>query len=450
MTHLPSTPNLDHLRRQAKDLLKELRAGTPDASARFRDHHPQPPDTANAQLSDAQLVLAREYGFASWPRLKQHVEQLTEVQGRVDRLRAEFAAGDRETKRRLLKPAHAQNRFENYDPDAASISEADARLLVANAEGYAFWNKYESYLYLDPAVQAVISAVRVGDLAKLRTLLQDDPAAASPRWVPGFAAPPQIPNDSIPLFCISEGIFRGTNQESNGYELARALLAAGAVADCEEGLPLISAVSFGAIGVVEALLDAGAAVDGVDGDGVPMGYAMLFAFTEIAELLSARGAKLDLRFAAGLGRLDLVKEWFAADGSLKPGAGALADPYGFEWKRSGESPIRCERTRPNILSQALCFACVHGRLETAAFLLEQGAAINAIVPGLDTRATVLHLLAGMDERRLAVVRFLLDHGADPAIRDQQYHATALNWARFHKRETTMALLQSYEEGNSAG
>jgi hypothetical protein len=78
------------------------------------------------------------------------VETLEEFEQRVVRLRAEFAAGDAATRRRLLQPAHAKERFENYDPDAPSLSDADARLLIANQEGYAYWGKYESYLQPRP------------------------------------------------------------------------------------------------------------------------------------------------------------------------------------------------------------------------------------------------------------------------------------------------------------
>jgi hypothetical protein len=129
----------------------------------------------------------------------------------------------------------------------------------------------------------------------------------------------------------------------------------------------------------------------------------------------------------------VVKSWFGADGSLKPGAGALTDPYGQELRQRGQSPFRCERTRPNILSQALCFACVHNRLEVADFLLTQGADINAIVPGLDMKATVLHCVATANGRFArseieTVIRFLLDRGADPAIRDEVYHSTPIGWA----------------------
>jgi hypothetical protein len=54
---LPDRPDLEHLKKQAKALLRELRQ---------RD--------ANASLADALHALARDYGFASWPRLKAHVE----------------------------------------------------------------------------------------------------------------------------------------------------------------------------------------------------------------------------------------------------------------------------------------------------------------------------------------------------------------------------------------
>ena len=57
---LPDKPDLDWLRKQAKRRLASLRETTPDA-----------------QLSDAQFQLAREYGFASWRALKAHVDAAT-------------------------------------------------------------------------------------------------------------------------------------------------------------------------------------------------------------------------------------------------------------------------------------------------------------------------------------------------------------------------------------
>src|SRR5262245_30247886 len=78
---LPSRPNLEQLRNQAKDLLKALKSGDALALQRFREHHPQSsgiPATKTRNdsfsLNEAQLVIAREYGFDGWPKLKEHVE----------------------------------------------------------------------------------------------------------------------------------------------------------------------------------------------------------------------------------------------------------------------------------------------------------------------------------------------------------------------------------------
>lgn len=275
---LPLRPSLIQLKNQAKDLLRGFRSGAASSISRFGEYHPRSSDRLHPLLTDAQLVIAREYGFSSWPKLKRHVEGLETLEARVARLRNDFARGDVESRERLLKPAHAKERFENYDPNANILSEADARLLIANEEGYAFWSKYESYLHLDPAVRDVIIAVRTGDLARLQAILQLEPSAANPKWVPGFPIPEPIPNDSIPLFCVSEAVFRKTNKRSNENEITRALLNAGADIEITGGQALTGAVSFNAIHVVESLLDGGALVDGVDGDGTPMGYAMHFGY----------------------------------------------------------------------------------------------------------------------------------------------------------------------------
>ncbi|TPJ29625.1 hypothetical protein [Mesorhizobium sp. B2-7-2] len=73
MNQLPNRPNLDLLKKQAKDLLAAYRRGEPDALARFRESLPLAlgkDDPAIAalglRLHDAQSCLAREYGFPSW------------------------------------------------------------------------------------------------------------------------------------------------------------------------------------------------------------------------------------------------------------------------------------------------------------------------------------------------------------------------------------------------
>lgn len=71
---LPVRPDLDQVRRQAKELLRALHRGDADACAELRDHHPTPPEPAHAKLADAQLVIARHYQAPSWMRLVQAVE----------------------------------------------------------------------------------------------------------------------------------------------------------------------------------------------------------------------------------------------------------------------------------------------------------------------------------------------------------------------------------------
>ena len=67
--HLPVRPNLEQLKHQAKDLLRELRRGDPAAIEDFRKYHPEAIEPAGAKLADAQLVLARSYQSPNWPRL---------------------------------------------------------------------------------------------------------------------------------------------------------------------------------------------------------------------------------------------------------------------------------------------------------------------------------------------------------------------------------------------
>src|ERR1700682_2325210 len=74
---LPSNPNLDHLKYQAKDLLKERTARSPGVAQRIREFHPRFRRATDVEIFDAQLTIAREYGFPSWARLKRHIENPT-------------------------------------------------------------------------------------------------------------------------------------------------------------------------------------------------------------------------------------------------------------------------------------------------------------------------------------------------------------------------------------
>jgi hypothetical protein len=71
---LPERPSLENLRNQARSLQKQHRAG--DAEARLRVHGVLRDAEEPLKLHDAQFVLAREHGFASWPKLVEHVTDL--------------------------------------------------------------------------------------------------------------------------------------------------------------------------------------------------------------------------------------------------------------------------------------------------------------------------------------------------------------------------------------
>jgi uncharacterized protein (TIGR03067 family) len=87
-TKLPARPNLDHLRRQAKALLAALDARDPAAAATIREHLPSAHALTTERilatkfrLADAQSAIARSTGFAGWPHLARHVEQLRALEG---------------------------------------------------------------------------------------------------------------------------------------------------------------------------------------------------------------------------------------------------------------------------------------------------------------------------------------------------------------------------------
>ena len=72
--------NLEQQRKRAKDLLRTLGAKTSDAVARFEKagFTPTPQTISDIKLADAQWVIARENGFASWPKMKAHIDQIAE------------------------------------------------------------------------------------------------------------------------------------------------------------------------------------------------------------------------------------------------------------------------------------------------------------------------------------------------------------------------------------
>jgi ankyrin repeat protein len=87
---LPERPDLGQLKRQAKELLDAYRSGDNEAAAEvnrfYRDAEP-----STFALHDAQFVIARSYGYGSWPKLKAFVDGVT-VKRLVEAVRANNAA----------------------------------------------------------------------------------------------------------------------------------------------------------------------------------------------------------------------------------------------------------------------------------------------------------------------------------------------------------------------
>ena len=77
---LPPNPSMEQLRKKAKEFRDAVRTGSPKFTDAVRELHPRPPsadaDWSRFTLSDAQVVVARMHGFASWRRLGEHVEML--------------------------------------------------------------------------------------------------------------------------------------------------------------------------------------------------------------------------------------------------------------------------------------------------------------------------------------------------------------------------------------
>lgn len=73
---LPASPQLTHLKRQARDLLRAYHAGDGQARQRFAPLPNGADSPQTMKLAHALFVIAREYGFASWPALKRYIATL--------------------------------------------------------------------------------------------------------------------------------------------------------------------------------------------------------------------------------------------------------------------------------------------------------------------------------------------------------------------------------------
>jgi hypothetical protein len=143
-SRLPARPSLEQLHKQAKDLLRQYRAGESAALGRFRAAGQRPGDPSlsqDASLAGAQFVIAREYGFETWAKLKHHIEAvrppgMEQCKRLAKDLAAAYTSGDAMAIREVN-----WNYGTSFDWDSrgADFTLADAERMVAQSYGFEGW-----------------------------------------------------------------------------------------------------------------------------------------------------------------------------------------------------------------------------------------------------------------------------------------------------------------------
>jgi ankyrin repeat protein len=468
MASLPPRPDLDRLRRQARELQRQ---------------DPSRP------LSAAQHALARDYGFASWARLKRYVQTARDLswdsslsQAVRDDPAAEFCrlacltytpddGPARWARARRILAEHPQLTSSDIWAAAAAGRPADVERLLTRATQRGGPYRWRPLCYLAYSrVEAPASAV----LAVARLLLE---AGADPN--DGFLF------DGLPsAFTVLTGVFGAGEQgwsaqppHPHAAALARLLLEAGA--DPNDAQALYNRMFSADNEHLELLFEyglgrgdggpwrarAGEHVDrpaellrtqlrwavehdqpdrvrllvehGVDfrspytaaglawrpGDGrTPVELAWLNGNAAIAAYLMSRGAPRPA--------LDPADELIAAVLRGDDGRRVLAE--------HPEAAAEARRLRPGLV----VWAAAHAPFAVEV-LVDLGFDVNALgradVPVEQEWETALHRSAG--EGDVALTRRLLALGADPNVRDRRFDATPLGWARHFDRRATIALLE---------
>jgi ankyrin repeat protein len=487
--------NLEQQKKQARELLRAIRSGNADAFARLRTHHSRwaaLDEGAVRQLvslHDAQFVLAREQGFASWPKLKAYAEPssrsrhtrlfVADLAWLTDRvhglLRTRASAGPAALEQ--IREWHP--RFSDWTDEEirqAPFTEEDARLVYAREHGFETWDDLAGRVNLlasNPATSttepfmAAFAALQSGDVAGFAALLRANPRLANERGTNG---------NTLLNLAVS---FSGRPGWQGGVAPIKTLLAAGS--DVNDGndrgwTPLHAAAYANQPQVAALLIEKGAALDAEahGAGGTPLVAALFWGHREVADLLGRHSAAPgNLRVAAGLGIPELVDACFNPDGTLTPEACAAR---GFYRPHSGFPDWQPSTDPQEVLDEALVWACKSGRLAvlerlvsagarlnadpyrgtpliwaavcnraaTVAWLLDHGANINqkATFGGLThgQGVTALHMAA--QNGHMPVVKLLVERGADRSIEDDLYQSTPESAAGYFGRNEVRDYLRS--------
>jgi ankyrin repeat protein len=404
---LPDTPNLEWLRKQAKQRLREIRQTDP-----------------NAKLADAQLDLARRYGFPGWRALKARVDSLTldgqlfaaARNGDVKKLRAlldahpdRLYARNRPYEHTLLHLAAQNGHFEvvdllldrGFDPNTREKGDNTYAMHWAAAAGH-----------LD-VVRRLADAGGdvIGD--------GDDHALQVIGWATGWEGSNDTAHRSVADFLVSRGARHHiySAMSLNDADEVRRIAARDPTQlkrpqshNEDFRLPLHFAVQKRLRGMIELLLELGADPLGTDASGfTAIAYASEPDIdAPILRSIRARGI-VTLTVALGLGDLDAASQIVTQNSSAVNEDGVLH----LMAKRGNTTAVR--------------------------WLLEHGANPNGLWNHWGSMLTPLHLavLSGHAE----VVRALLDVGADSTIRDSMHDSDALGWATFFHRQEIAELIE---------
>lgn len=424
---LPRKPNLEHLKKQAKELLHDLERRDRAAVERFRSFAPA---SAAPKLVDAQHVIARDYGFASWAKLKEHVESLTHTPAEL--LSSAVRASDADRVRDVL---------ERYPELRAKIDDP------LPGDGF--------------GEHALFAAVQRGDRATIDVLLR---AGANIQkrtewWAGGFGVLDDC-DPSLVAFLTDRGALLDAHSASRLGMMAklRELVAAdpGVVhargGDGQTPLHFASTVE-----VAEFLLANGADIDArdVDHESTPAQYMLRTSQARhypsdrqpIARYLVARGCRTDILMAAALGDLESVSRHLERDPACirtrvddayfpkqDPRSGGTIYIYLFGRYRT---PHQVARDFGH--EQVFQFLMQHSpqdvKLAQACELGEEEL-FHSLLAG---RPNLIHTLSDADRRRLtdaaqnnntAAVRLMLAAGW-PVDTRGEYDMTPLQWAAWH-------------------
>lgn len=469
--------NLERQKKRARELLRAVRSGNADALARLRNHHLRWAEAADATvrqemaLHDAQFVVAREQGFASWTKLKGYAESSQEarytrpfvpdVQWMTDRVNGLLRTRESAGAAALEQIREWHPRFSGCSDEEicqAPFSEADAMLVYAREHGFQSWDELTqrvSLLASDSSTEAVepflvaFRALQYGDLAAVSALLRRNSRLAQERGTNG---------NTLLNLAVS---IAATADRKVGLAMVEVLLATGAdVNDANDRgwTPLHQAAYSNQCDIAEVLIHGGADLDveAHGSGGTPLIAALFWGHREVADLLGRHStAPGNLRVAAGLGNRELLEQCLSREKTLTSEACAAR---GFYRPHSGFPDWRPSANPQEVLDEALVWACKSGRtevlprlagaganldadpyrgtpliwatvcnrLETAEWLVDHGAGIDrkGTFGGLTHGQGVTALHMASEYGHLSIVRLLVERGADPAIRDDLYHSDA--------------------------